>query len=124
MNLLVDTNIFIDYLRSDKTVAKIFLDEKTTIYYSILTKKELIQRRGLSVSEKKAIDGLLRSFRPIRIDPQIAQAASLMQETYKKQKLDAHDAIIAATAWVKKMPLATRNVKHFRFIKEIRINTF
>lgn len=122
MNQLIDTNIIIDYLHGNKKIFDSIVSKKIKIYYSIVTKKELLLFPGISSHETETIHKILRTLRPIRIDPQIAQAASKLLEIYKKHKLGAHDAIIAATAWVKKMPLLTRNVKHFRFIKEINVN--
>jgi predicted nucleic acid-binding protein len=40
---------------------------------------------------------------------------------YASQNIRKADALIAATCWAKKLALATRNVKHYRFIKEIRL---
>ena len=34
------------------------------------------------------------------------------------------DALIAATAWAKNLPLVTTNVRHFRSIKEITVIPF
>jgi predicted nucleic acid-binding protein len=33
--------------------------------------------------------------------------------------LRANDALIAATAWTKRLPLVTRNRKHYEFVAEI-----
>ena len=123
MNCLVDTNILIDYLKGDKKIFNFLLNKKVKIYYSIVTKKELLQYQGLSTRQTRTIQQILKTLRPIRKDPHIAEATSSLLATYKKQRLSIPDAVIAATAWVKKMPLVTRNVKHFRFIKEIEINT-
>jgi predicted nucleic acid-binding protein len=35
--------------------------------------------------------------------------------------LRVDDALIAATAWVKRLPLLTRNRKHYEFIAEITL---
>lgn len=123
MNCLVDTNILIDYLRGNKKIFDVLAGKKIRIYYSIVTKKELLKVPGLSGQEAATIHKILKTLRPIRIDPHIAQATAMLLDIYKKERLLMPDAVIAATAWVKKMPLLTRNVKHFRFIKEINVNT-
>lgn len=123
MNLLVDTNIIIDYLHGNRETFESLTGKKIKIYYSIVTRKELLLFPGISSRETATIHKILRTLRPIRIDPHIAEATSYLLTAYKKHRLSMPDAVIAATAWVKKMPLLTRNIKHFRFIKEIAVNT-
>jgi len=43
-------------------------------------------------------------------------------EKYGEKPDSIVDYIIAATAWSKKLPLLTRNRKHFEYIKEIRLS--
>jgi predicted nucleic acid-binding protein len=43
---------------------------------------------------------------------------------FKSSSLGSGDAIIAATAVENKMTLASRNVKHFKVIKDLRLEAF
>jgi predicted nucleic acid-binding protein len=43
-------------------------------------------------------------------------------KTYGENRDRIADYIIAATAWSKKLPLLTRNRKHFEYIKEIKLS--
>ena len=68
-----------------------------------------------------AILRLLRVVRVLNVDPVIAAAASELLQKYTNEPLRVNDALIAATAWTKKLPLLTRNRKHYEFIMEIEL---
>ena len=59
--------------------------------------------------------------RVLNVDPVIAAAASELLQEYPNDPLRVNDALIAATAWTKKLPLLTRNRKHYEFITEIEL---
>lgn len=64
---------------------------------------------------------LLQVVRVSNVDSTIAAAASEVLQKYKYRPLRVDDALIAATAWVKRLPLITRNRKHFQFVAEISL---
>jgi predicted nucleic acid-binding protein len=64
---------------------------------------------------------LLGRFRMIPVDDAIAEKYWLLLKKYESQGLRQADAIVAATAWQKSLPLLTRNQKHFRYIREIEL---
>jgi predicted nucleic acid-binding protein len=64
---------------------------------------------------------LLGRLRIIPVDAGIAEKYWLLLKKYQSQGLRQADAIVAATAWQKNLPLLTRNQKHFRFISEIEL---
>ncbi len=78
--------------------------------------------RGLKSSERQKIRRLLKTLRVIHVDSTIATAAAELMQKYKHQSLQVDDALIAATAWVKRLPLLTRNRKHYDFIEEIQLS--
>ena len=82
IKLLIDTDIFIDYLKG--------------------------------ISPAKAV------FRSRDID--ISLKYSELLAKYHDNRLQPPDAIIAATAWSKKLPLLTRNRRHFSYIEEIKLS--
>lgn len=57
----------------------------------------------------------------ISVDDAIAEKYWKFIKKYESQGLRQADAIVAATAWQKNLPLLTRNQKHFRFISEIEL---
>jgi len=84
-----------------------------------VTRKELLSKQGLSATERKKIMRLMAQLGVLRVDPTIAAASSELLQKYRDHPLHVNDALIAATAWVKKLPLLTRNRKHYEFIDEI-----
>ena len=114
--LLVDTDILIAYFNR-RTYRSYLENPQNRIYYSAVTKKELLSKRGLKDSERQAILTLLRRFRLIRIDQRISSEYSRLKSAYPS--LGRGDALIAASALARKLPLLTRNRRHFRMVKEI-----
>ena len=122
IKLLIDTDIFIDYLKGMSPAKAVFRSRDIDIYCSILTKKELLSKPGLKDSERKKIISILRDLKTISIDPDISLKYSDLLAKYHDNRLQPPDAIIAATAWSKKLPLLTRNRGHFSYIEEIKLS--
>jgi hypothetical protein len=122
IKLLIDTDIFIDYLKGMPPAKAVFRSRDIDIYCSILTKKELLSKTGLKDSERKKIISILRDLKTISIDPDISLKYSDLLANYHDNRLQPPDAIIAATAWSKKLPLLTRNRRHFSYIEEIKLS--
>ncbi len=122
IKLLIDTDIFIDYLKGISPAKALFRSRDVDIYCSVLTKKELLKKPGLKDSERKKIISVLSRLKTISIDSDISLKYSLLLTKYQHSHLQLSDAIIAATAWSKKLPLLTRNKKHFSYIQEIRLS--
>jgi hypothetical protein len=80
-----------------------------------VTKKELLSKPGLKETERQAILFTLRRHRIIPLDDRITGTYSDLRRRYPS--LEKEDALIAATALVKKLPLVTRNVKHYKTIQ-------
>jgi len=122
IKLLIDTDIFIDYLKGMSPSKAVFRSKDIVIYCSILTKKELLNKPGLKDSERKKIVSIFRELKTILIDSDISIKYSDLLVKYHERGLQPSDAIIAATAWSKKLPLLTRNRKHFTYIEEIKLS--
>lgn len=118
IKLLVDTDIFIDYFNTGR-FSGLLESEEFTIYYSIVAKKELLSKKGLRDAERQAILHHLRGHRLIRLDPRIAERYSDLRRQYPS--LEKEDAIVAATALIKNLPLVTRNWRHYRGIKGLTL---
>jgi predicted nucleic acid-binding protein len=119
--LLIDTDIFIDYLKSIQPACALLDSPQFDLYYSSWTRKELLAKPGLKDSERQEIEVLLAGFRMISVDDNIAEKYWMLLRRYESRGLRQADAIVAATAWQKRLPLLTRNQKHFRFISEIEL---
>ncbi len=122
IKLLVDTDIIIDYLKGVKPARELFKSKDIVIYCSILSKKELLSKVGLSDSERKKIMNLISRLKVLKIDNDINQKYMLLINRYGERQSSIVDYLIAATAWAKNLPLLTRNIKHFKKIKEIKLS--
>lgn len=120
ISLLADTDIFIDYFNTGR-FSGILENDLFVIYYSVITEKELLSKKGLKTAEKEAILYALKNHRRINIDNAIALKYSKLKQLYPS--LDREDILIAATAITKNLPLVTRNYKHYRKIKGLILFT-
>jgi predicted nucleic acid-binding protein len=109
-SVLVDTDIFIEFFNFSR-FAFLFRSPEFRVYYSIVTKKELLSKQGLRESEQHAIVKELRRHRLIRLTEPITRRYLTLRAAYLS--LEKEDALIAASALVKKLPLVTKNKKHF-----------
>lgn len=118
IRLLIDTDIFIDYFNYG-FFEEILENDEFDIYYSSVTKKELLAKQGLKNSEKQAILYVLKKHKIINLTADIAYRYSELLNEYPE--MEKEDALIAATALQKRLPLLTRNRKHYRKIKGLVI---
>jgi len=122
IKFLVDTDVIIDYLKGIRPAKELFRTRDIEIYCSILSKKELLSKAGISNSERKKITSLLSNIKVLKIDKDISNKYDKLLNKYGEQQNLIADYLIAATAWSKNLPLLTRNLKHFEKIKEIRLS--
>jgi predicted nucleic acid-binding protein len=120
-SLLVDTDVFIDYLNGIRHMREILDAPHHRVYYAAVTRKELLGKSGLSDTERQRIKNLLLTHRMIPIDDAIAECFSRLLAKYADRGLRKGDALVAATAWCRRLPIVTRNSRHYRFISEIKV---
>ncbi|HJS67209.1 MAG TPA: PIN domain-containing protein [Nitrospiraceae bacterium] len=116
--ILVDTDIFIDYFNTSRFYA-LFDSTRFTVYYSIITKKELLTKPGLRDTERESILAELNRCRLIALSDSITARYSDLRRRHPS--LEKGDALIAATALVKRLPLMTRNKRHFRVVNGLTL---
>lgn len=123
MNLLVDTSIFIEFLRIKDKTKSILLNllDNNSLFISILTHSELYS--GKSVwNSKTALDELERLFSVVTIinlDKMISKEAGRLKALHNDSGLV--DCIIAATAIKNDMQIVTLNFKDFDRLNEVKV---
>jgi predicted nucleic acid-binding protein len=116
--VLVDTDVFIDYFNSGRFSA-LFDSPRFTVYYSVITKKELLSKPGLREAERRAILQELGRCRIVKLTEVVTARYSELRDRYPA--LEKEDALIAASALVKNLPLVTRNKKHFQIVAGLTV---
>ena len=113
ISILLDTDIFINYFNTGRFHA-LFDSSRFTLYYSAITKKELLTKPGLRDNERTSILDELARCRLIPLSDSITARYSDLRR--KHPSLKKGDALIAATALIKRLPLMTKNKRHFRVV--------
>lgn len=121
--ILIDTDIFIDFLRGKKLAydffKKMIISDKVVTFSSVITEIELLSGKECeNLSKRNKVETLLLLTNRIDIDqPIIVRSADFKI----KYNLSVPDAIISATAYRAKSLLVTRNVKDFKKVKEVKL---
>ena len=110
---LVDTDVFIDFLRGyDRAVAFIRTDPSRIVLSPIVLAELYAGARG--DEEVARLDDLARLFPTRGVSTEVARAGGLLRAEYgKSHGLGLADALLAATARHYSLALKTLNVRHF-----------
>ena len=116
--VVVDTSIFIDYLRNYppaiEYIQTIDREKEITLLFSAITETELISGKSCETPIiRTGVLDMLNSFTKIEVTNQIALKAGDVCRIYK---LATPDAVIAATALINNAELITKNTKDFKGI--------
>ena len=122
--LLLDTTVFIDLSRGNDDAAD-FVDaaiaSQSELFISVISAMELIWGCR-DKAEVKKIQKLIADFQLLQLSPLVStQAYELMLAYSKSHHLAIPDALIAATALVSELELATDNERHFRMITDLAV---
>jgi tRNA(fMet)-specific endonuclease VapC len=112
-NILVDTDILIDFLRGKEKVREFLLSvvEESTLYCSVITVAEIYA--GMCEQEKEKTDDLLDSLNVVEVNRAIAEKAGRYKHQIRRQQLELDDCMIAASVFYAKALLVTGNGKHY-----------
>ena len=117
---LVDTDILIDITKG-KEEAVNFLEKLDNITISIISAMELAVG-ARNNDEVKEIENFLIDYAKEFLTAEIStKAYELLKIHSRIDGLTIPDALIAATAIINKLTLTTRNVKHFRKIRGLKL---
>ena len=113
VDALVDSSIIIDLLRG-YPAARLWAEEGYIAAISRATWFELIEG-ARNLQGQRAALAVIQRFVLIELSQEIIErSAELMLKWRLSHNIDAFDCLIAATAETQKLPLLTRNLKHFR----------
>ena len=122
--MVVDSGIFIDYLRSkdkSKTILQNLPDD-VELYISSVTLYELYMG---ATSPQKWIDvkTLTDDIPVLPFTKTISEKAAIIYQELKKENkiIEFRDIFIAATAMVHDLPVLTRNKTHFTRVKGLKL---
>ena len=110
VELLVDTDVLIDHLRGERRLRR----NGRRLGVSVVSRCELFAGRD----EPAILRGLLRTMIELPIDPEIAELAGV---TRRESGIATPDALIAATALVHRVPVMTRNRRHFEAVPGLKV---
>ncbi len=100
--VLIDTNIALYVLNGDREAALLIADSE--VYIPYIVRMEILSQQGLSKSDIKAIEYFLSDYPVIDLTKEILEDAITLR---RASRLKLPDAIIAATAKLKGIPLVT-----------------
>jgi len=111
-DLLVDTDVLVDHLRGAN---RLTVADTDRAFVSVITRAELLAGPA---EHEEAVTSLLESMGEIEVDRPIASAAGLIR---RETGIAMPDALIAATALVGGLALATRNRRDFDRVEGLSI---
>lgn len=110
---LVDTNVFIDHLRGREKATKL-IGNTQGIVISFIVLGELLQ----GIKDKRELKKLEKLVELYEVDwgqdKVMKLAIDLLKQYGLKQGIGLIDAMLAATALIRKLILVSDNLKHFR----------
>lgn len=119
-DIFLDSNIIIGILNNPTEIKNI--QNIKTCFISVITIMELYALSGMSKTEEKKIDNLIKSFVVIEVTQSIAKQAGKLART-KTNRRHRADLIIAATALEFSLTIMTQNKKDFSGIKGLKVTT-
>ncbi len=119
-NVLIDTDIVIDFLRGDKQALSHFKIESRSICFSVVTVAEIYA--GIKgKKEEVEVERLFSIFPVIAATNEIAREAGKLVKQYRpSHSVEIPDAFIAATCLVSDSELHTLNARHYPMFKGLK----
>ncbi len=113
VDLLVDTDVFVDHLRGHRA----FSTDGDRIHYSVITRSELFAGRE---TQEDPVRVLLAPFTEVAVDRAIAERGGRLRREFA---IALPDALVAATALERDLTLMTRNGKDFEAVPGLSVRS-
>jgi predicted nucleic acid-binding protein len=120
VSLLLDTNVLVYHVAGEPAATK-FLEEtiaRRSFCLSILSVIEFLGWHGHTDEEFAECKGLIELATILPVSKEVADKAI---ELRRSKRIKLADAVIASTALVNNLKLATGNVRDFRGIRDLQI---
>lgn len=119
--LLIDTDVFIDYLRGEKKAVDYYETLTAPISVSVITVAELYT--GIrSQAEEEQLDAVFNLTTVFEVDLEVSKQGGKFRRKYlRTHSVEIPDALIAATAEVHGCTLVTLNKKHYPMLLDLII---
>jgi predicted nucleic acid-binding protein len=123
--ILCDTDIIIElYRNNEQIITELKKIGEDNIAVSVITAGELFYG-AFNKTELKQIENDIKGLDLKLIDFEVSKVFyNLMHEYSLSHKISIPDAFIASTAMVHDLELFTLNVKHFKYIKGLKLYSF
>jgi predicted nucleic acid-binding protein len=120
--ILVDTDVLIANLQGIESAQEWLKRTRARtgrLSVSVVTNAEIVG--GMRSSERREVTRLLNSVRPLPVTDVIAHRAGELRRRYRRSHatIGMVDYVIAATALVHGLELATFNIKHFPMFADL-----
>ena len=129
MAVVIDSNILIDFERGSFDLDKHITDRQEEFYLSAITASELLHglfrstNTSVTARRREFVEGILRRFKTLPIDLSVARVHAEIYATllHSGQTIGIHDCWIGATCISNGFSLATRNIREFNRIPNLKI---
>lgn len=123
--MIVDTDVLIWYSKGHQTAIDL-IHSLDTFSVSVVTYMAIVQgvrnKKELNTFQKAL--GIL-NIKIFQIDELVSTKAMFLVEQYSlSHSMELADALIGATAIIKRLPLITGNDRHYKYLPEIEIKKF
>ncbi|MFN0123514.1 MAG: type II toxin-antitoxin system VapC family toxin [Blastocatellia bacterium] len=117
MAILIDSNLIIYASQPDGMALRTYIREQNP-FVSVISQIEVLGYHKLMADEKELLEAFFANTTPLAITaPVVNEAIHLRQ----MRKMSLGDALIAATALVNQLTLATHNTKDFAWIQGLSV---
>ncbi len=122
--LVIDTDIIIDYLRRHTTI----LQTALLNYRCAITAITLYELKAVAVRSERQVELLEQLFLVVEVLAFDAQAANLASEVWRTlaaqgQGIGLPDTFVAGTCLAYDLPLLTRNLAHYQRVPGLKLFT-
>jgi len=121
--ILIDTNVFVDFLRNYAPSIDFFesLVGREGVLFSVITESELVAgKENNDPLKREKLTHFLHIWNKISLTNPVALLAG---DICREYGLEIPDAVIAATALLNRAEIVTKNVKDFRKVPGLKIQT-